>query len=206
MRPWLPAGAASGCRGVQWTSSAGDAVARRRRGERAEAEKIVPDTYRWMRRNVRLRRSTPPAVPATSAQTRSLARAISDERQPEHRELAARRPVRVDELRQEGQEEQRGLRVEHVHDDARRYVRPSVGSTRPAADSRRRGSGASGSRARRGTPRRASFTHGERLGGGGEERGEADHGRDDVDEPAGRDAERRDDARRLPPGTLCATM
>ena len=57
-------------------------------------------------------------MPATSAQIRSVDERDHDEDEPEHGELAARRAIRVDELRQEGEEEERRLRVQDVDDDA----------------------------------------------------------------------------------------
>ena len=105
------------------------------------------------------------------------------------------RRVRVDELRQEGEEEQRGLRVQHVHDDALRESSPKV---RLAAE-RDVGLGA----AREQRPQaEADQVHGP----GDLHRSERDRGRrDEGREPEGRgrdvserpdvDPEHRDEAR-----------
>ena len=58
-------------------------------------------------------------MPAASAQIESVTSPSSDERQAEHEDLQPGVPgVGVDELGQEGEEEERGLRVEDVHHHA----------------------------------------------------------------------------------------
>ena len=152
--------------------------------------KTPPETQRW---SDRCSRSQPGARARNQRPDAVADEREHDEHEPEdhelHRHVAGRD---VHELRQEGEEEERRLRVQHVDDDPLAVDPPQaalaqldprlVALEQPPDPEHDQVHRARVLHDREGRRRREH------------ERGEPDRGREDVDEPAGRDAERRDEA------------
>ena len=183
--PWVPPRKVSRC-------GRRSPRARRGRGRSSPRRTAAPAE------TSRLRRSIPPAVPATSAQTMSLVSAISTNVSPRTASWLRVEPSGSTNCGRKARKNSAVFGFSTLTTTPLRYVRPSVVSAcRPSdpllaaqqrADPEVHEVGGA-----------EELDRGERLRRCGQERGEADHGGRDMEEAAGRDAERRDDARSSAP-------
>ena len=159
------------------------------------------------RRNVRLRRSTAPAVPVTSAQTRSRRQRDHDERSRRGRRAARASSTRGSTNcgRNAGRTAP-SSELRTFTTTPRRYVPCQCRLGRAPADPVVAALSSVADPEPDEVRRPDELDDGERLGGRGEQRGQADDGREHVHQPPVADAERRDDAAGRPPRMLCATM
>ena len=133
-------------------------------------------------------------MPAASAQSESVIKPEKHEEQPEKRDLdGGMRRVRIDELREEREEEERGLRIEHVDHDP---LREGTAQVPLAAESH---VGLRALREQRPEPETdqidgaSGLDRGERHGRRENERRETERRRTHMDERADVDAEHRDE-------------